>query len=38
MVSAAIAACRALIAVDTIGNYPIDKEKLKQKAEQVMQI
>ena len=37
MVSAAIAACRASIAVDTIGNYPIDKEKLKEKVEQVMQ-
>ena len=31
MVSAAIGACRASMAVDTIGNYPIDKSVLKEK-------
>ena len=35
MVSSAIAACRAAIAVDTLGNYPIDKEILKEKIIQV---
>lgn len=35
MVSSAIAACRAAIAVDTLGNYPIDKEILKEKIMQV---
>ena len=37
MVSAAVGACRAAIAVDTIGNYPIGKEKLKEKVKQVLQ-
>ena len=36
MVSAALGACRAAIAVDTIGNYPISKEKLKEKIKQVL--
>ena len=35
MVSAAIGACRAAIAVDTIGNYPISKEVLKEKVNQI---
>ena len=37
MTSAAIGACRAAIAVDTIGNYPIDKEKLKKKVLEVLE-
>ena len=35
MVSSAVGACRASIAVDTIGNYPINKEILKDKVNQV---
>ena len=35
MVSAAIGVCRAAIAVDTIGNYPISKEVLKDKVNQI---
>ncbi|MDC3094877.1 PfkB family carbohydrate kinase [Prochlorococcus sp. AH-716-M09] len=35
MVSAAIGACRAAMAVDTIGNYPISKEVLKEKVNQI---
>ena len=35
MVSSAVGACRASIAVDTIGNYPINKEILKDKVKQV---
>ncbi len=37
MVSAAVGACRAAIAVDTIGNYPVDKEKLKGKVLEVLE-
>jgi len=37
MTSAAIGACRAAIAVDTIGNYPIDKEKLKKKVIEILE-
>ena len=35
MVSAAIGACRASMAVDTIGNYPISKGVLKEKVTQI---
>lgn len=38
MAAAAIGACRAAIAVDTIGNYPIEREALKDKIKQVFEI
>ncbi len=37
MTASAIGACRAAIAVDTIGNYPIEKNALKNKIRQVFE-
>ena len=37
MSAAAIGACRASIAVDNIGNYPVSREALKEKVKQVFE-
>ena len=38
MAAAAIGACRAAIAVNTIGNYPVERESLKEKVRQLLEI
>ena len=38
MAAAAIGACRAAIAVNTIGNYSVERESLKEKVRQLLEI